>query len=117
MMKAKAVLKALLCSYTLTGALLLILAFLLFKMDLSERIVSMGIVAIYILSCFLGGLVLGKRVKKQKYVWGLLLGMGYFMLLVGVSCLVEKGFPMDIGHMAATLAICVGGGTLGGMIS
>lgn len=43
MMKAKAVLKALLCSYTLTGALLLILAFLLFKMDLSERIVSMGI--------------------------------------------------------------------------
>ena len=117
MMKAKAVLKALLCSYTLTGILLLILAFLWFKMDLSERIVSVGIVAIYIMSCFLGGLVLGKKMKKQKYVWGLLLGMGYFFLLIGVSCLVEKGFPMDIGHVAATLAMCLGGGTLGGMIS
>lgn len=117
MMKAKAVLKALLCSYTLTGVLLLILAFLLFKMDLSEKIVSMGIVVIYILSCFLGGLILGKKMKKQKYVWGLLLGMGYFLLLIGVSCLVEKGFPMDIGHVAATLTMCAGGGTLGGMIS
>ena len=68
MMKAKAVLKALLCSYTLTGILLLILAFLLFKMDLSERIVSVGIVAIYIMSCFLGGLVLGKKMKKQKQI-------------------------------------------------
>ncbi len=117
MMKAKAMLKAMLCSYTLTGVLLLILAFLLFKMDLSEKIVSVGIVVIYILSCFLGGLVMGKKVKKQKYVWGLLLGMGYFLLLIGVSCLVERGFPMNIGRMLTTFTMCVGGGTLGGMIS
>lgn len=117
MMKAKAVLKALLCSYTLTGVLLLILAFLLFKMDLSEKMVSMGIVLIYILSCFLGGLLLGKRMKKQKYVWGLLLGMGYFVLLIGISCLVERGFPMNFGHLLTTLIMCVGGGSLGGMIS
>ena len=117
MMKAKAILKALLCSYTLTGVLLLLLAFLLFRMDLSEKVVGMGIVVIYILSCFLGGFVLGWRMKKQKYVWGLLLGTGYFLLLIGVSCLVEKGFPMDIGHVVTTLALCTGGGTLGGMIS
>lgn len=117
MMKAKAVLKALLCSYTLTGVLLLILAFLLFKMDLSEKMVSMGIVLIYILSCFLGGLLLGKKMKKQKYVWGLLLGVGYFVLLIGVSCLVERGFPMNLGHLITTLIMCVGGGSLGGMIS
>ena len=79
-MKAKAVLKSLLCSYTLTGVLLLILAFLLFKMDLSEAVVSVGIIVIYILSCFLGGLLLGRKMKKQKYVWGLLLGTGYFSL-------------------------------------
>ena len=69
-MKAKAVLKSLLCSYTLTGVLLLILAFLLFKMDLSEAVVSVGIIVIYILSCFLGGLLLGRKMKKQGYpVW------------------------------------------------
>ena len=64
-MKAKAVLKSLLCSYTLTGVLLLILAFLLFKMDLSEAAVSVGIIVIYILSCFLGVLLLGRKMKKM----------------------------------------------------
>lgn len=116
-MKAKAVLKSLLCSYTLTGVLLLILAFLLFKMDLSEAVVSVGIVVIYILSCFLGGLLLGRKMKKQKYVWGLLLGLGYFLLLTGVSCLVERGFSMNFARAAMIMAICAGGGTLGGMIS
>ncbi len=116
-MKAKAMLKAMLCSYTLTGALLMILAFLLFKMDLSEKVVGVGIVAIYILSCFLGGLVMGKKAKRQKYIWGLMAGAGYFLLLVGVSCLVERGFPMDFGHLLTTLAMCTGGGALGGMIS
>lgn len=116
-MKAKAVLKSLLCSYTLTGVLLLILAFLLFKMDLSEGAVSVGIIVIYILSCFLGGLLLGKKMKKQKYVWGLLLGTGYFLLLAGASCLVEKSFSMNPAQVATTFAMCAGGGTLGGMIS
>lgn len=116
-MKAKVVLKSLLCSYTLTGILLLILAFLLFKMDLSEAAVSVGIVVIYILSCFLGGLLLGRKMKKQKYVWGLILGTGYFLLLAGVSCLVEKGFSMNPAQVVTTMAICAGGGTLGGMIS
>lgn len=116
-MRVKAVLKSLLCSYTLTGILLLILALLLFKMDLSEGIVSVGIVVIYILSCFLGGMLLGKKMKKQKYVWGFLLGAAYFLLLAGVSFLVEKGFYMDSRQVAMTLAMCLGGGTLGGMIS
>ncbi len=116
-MKAKAVLKSLLCSYTLTGVLLLILAFLLFRMDLSEAAVSVGIVVIYILSCFLGGLLLGRKMKKQKYVWGLLLGLGYFLLLTGVSCLVEQGFSMNFARAAMIMSICAGGGTLGGMIS
>lgn len=116
-MKAKAVLKSLLCSYTLTGVMLLILAFLLFKMDLSEAVVSVGIIVIYILSCFLGGLLLGRKMKKQKYVWGLLLGTGYFLLLAGVSCLVERSFSMNPAQIITTFAMCAGGGTLGGMIS
>lgn len=116
-MKAKAVLKSLLCSYTLTGVLLLFLAFLLFKMDLSEAFVSVGIIVIYILSCFLGGLLLGRKMKKQKYVWGLLLGMGYFLLLAGVSCLLERGFSMNPMQAVTAMAMCAGGGTLGGMIS
>ena len=51
-MKVKVILKSLLFSYAVTGAFLLLLAFLLFQFDLGEKPVSAGIVAVYILSCF-----------------------------------------------------------------
>ena len=54
------VLKALLVSYVVTGMLLLILAMLLYKFDLDEKSVSAGIIAIYVASTLIGGLVLGK---------------------------------------------------------
>ena len=47
--------KALLASYIVTGAFLLVLALLLYKLQLSESIVNIGIIAIYVISCFLGG--------------------------------------------------------------
>ena len=39
-MKVKGVLKALLLAYGMTGALLLLLAFLLFQFDLKENVIS-----------------------------------------------------------------------------
>ena len=58
--KALWVLKALLVSYIVTGVLLLVLAMLLYKFELDEKTVSAGIVAIYVASTLIGGLVLGK---------------------------------------------------------
>ena len=55
------VLKALLVSYVVTGMLLLILAMLLYKFDLDEKSVSAGIIAIYVASTLIGGLVLGNE--------------------------------------------------------
>lgn len=49
------ILKALLASYMVTGVLLAILAFLLYKMNLDQAKVSGGIIVIYIVSTFIGG--------------------------------------------------------------
>ena len=73
-MKVKVILKSLLFSYAVTGAFLLFLAFLLFQFDLGEKPVSAGIVAVYILSCFSGGFMSGKILRKDKYLWGILVG-------------------------------------------
>lgn len=116
-MKLKSLLKSLLCSYAVTGVLLLLLAFLLFKLDLSETVVATGIVVIYILSCFFGGLVMGKHMGKKKYLWGMFLGLCYFILLIGVSWMVERQMDMSLQHAVTTFCMCLGGGTLGGMIS
>ena len=69
-MKVKGMLRGLLLAYGLTGIMLLLLAFLLFRFDLKENMVSMGIVLVYILSCFLGGILAGKYARTRKYLWG-----------------------------------------------
>ena len=90
-MKVKVILKSLLFSYAVTGAFLLLLAFLLFQFDLGEKPVSAGIVAVYILSCFSGGFMSGKILRKDKYLWGILVGAFYYLLLITVSFVGKMG--------------------------
>lgn len=116
-MKIKSLLGSLLCSYAVTGIFLVLLAFLLYKMNLQEAAVEMGIAVVYILSCFLGGFVLGKKTGNKKYLWGLLLGICYFTLLVGVSWISEKQISMSVSQALTTLGMCLAGGALGGMLS
>lgn len=116
-MKGKAILKSLLCSYVLTGAFLVVLAFLLFRFNLGEGPVAAGIVAVYVISCLVGGIVAGKTIRTQKYLWGLLTGLCYFLLLGLVSFLVEGKWDMSLGHTLTTFFMCLGGGALGGMLS
>lgn len=54
------VLKSLLFSYIVTGVLLVLLTVLLYKFELDEKLVSAGIVAVYVLATMAGGIVLGK---------------------------------------------------------
>ena len=76
------ILKSLLVSYVLTGILLLLLAVALYKLELNEKAVSAAIVAIYIVSTLLGGIIIGKFPRVRRYLWGLGLGIGYFALLL-----------------------------------
>lgn len=116
-MKGKAILKSLLFSYAVTGILLFLLAFFLFQFNLGEGAVAAGIVAIYVFACFLGGFSVGKMIRKDKYLWGLLTGFTYFCLLVLVSVIVQGKWNMTIQHAVTTFFMCIGGGALGGMLS
>ena len=51
-------LKALLAGYVVTGVLLMILALLLYKIDLDEQKVTMGIIATYFISTLTGGFIM-----------------------------------------------------------
>ena len=115
--KVATVLKCLLVSYILTGILLLFLALLLYKFSLPKQVIGIGIIVIYIVSSFLGGLLLGKNMKVKKYLWGLGLGLGYFVILVLLSLIVNGGFQNVSGNFLLTLVLCGGSGMLGGMLS
>lgn len=110
-------LKALMASYIVTGVLLLILTFLLYKFDWDEQMVTAGIVAIYVLSTFAGGFILGKVRQTRKFIWGLVVGILYFALLFLISFGVYRNFSGNGTNFITTLLLCAGGGMLGGMLS
>lgn len=107
--------------FVISGVLLLLLAWGLYQLDLSEAVVKIGVIAIYIAACFLGGFLIGRWVQDKKYLWGLLAGALYFLLLFVVSILLKKG----MGEVAleepvrifTTFALCTASAMAGGMFS
>lgn len=110
-------LKALLCAYVTTGILLLILTLLLYKLNLSEENVNAGIILIYVISTFAGGFVMGKLAGVRKFLWGLLAGALYFVLLILISFGIYRTIQSDAVSLSTTFLLCAGGGMLGGMVS
>lgn len=108
---------ALFASYFMTAVMLLILALLLYKMDLDESKVAVGILIIYIVSGFIGGFLAGKGVGNKKYLWGLAVGLLYFLILLGVSAASGHILLQEGIHLFTTMILCVGSGMMGGMLS
>ncbi len=110
-------LKCLLFAYLATAGLLLLLALLLYRFNLSENTVSFGVIAIYVVVTFLAGLWTGKRMKTRKFIWGLLIGCLYFIVLVLVSLAVNHGLSDVASNFVTVLLLCAGSGMMGGMVS
>ncbi len=109
--------KCMLAAYILTAGRLLLLAFMLYRFGLSEKVVSLCIIGIYIAVTFLTGVLSGRRAGRKKYLWGLAMGVAYYVILVIVSLIVNRG-PQDVaGNMVTVFFLCAGSGMLGGMIS
>ncbi len=110
-------LKSLLFSYILTGGLLLLLALLLYKAGLSQKVVSACIIVIYVLATFFVGFMSGKKLGSRKFLWGALMGAAYFLVLVLISLAVNHQLGVLTNSFLTTLVLCSGGGMLGGMLS
>lgn len=110
-------LKALLFSYVVTGISLLLLSVLLYKFEWNEHLVSAAIVAVYVLSTVVGGIVIGKLVRTRRFFWGLLLGNLYFILLLVITIILYHSLSGNGLNMLTAWILCTGGGMTGGMIS
>lgn len=115
--KLRAAIRSLFVSYLLAAALLGILAFLLYKFHLKESQVGLAVSGIYVISCFLCGLLMGKAVRRRRFFWGFAAGVLYFAVLLAASCLLGKGFPADTGQLVRTFIMCAASSTIGGMLS
>lgn len=109
-------LKSLLASYIVTTLLLLLVTLLLYKFDLDEQKVQIGIMAVYVLSTLAGGFIIGKLVQVRRFMWGLILGILYFVLLLLISMGVYRTVQGGT-NMIISCILCGAGGMLGGMLS
>ena len=109
--------KGLLAAYAVTAGLLMLLALVILQLNVSEGTVAAGVMVIYLLSCFLGGFLLGKGVGKNKFLWGVILGAVYFVLLMILSVAAGSGSFGGAGRIFSTFLLCCAGGMAGGMLA
>jgi len=110
------VIKLLLIGYVISGIILVVLALMMLKTNVSPGVISGGLLFAYILSCFIGGLLLGKKMEKRKYLWGVLFGLLYFATLFVIS-LAMKNVTGEMSTETVTIMLlCASGGMLGGMV-
>lgn len=115
--KISTFIKSLLVSYVITLLILFLLSFLLLKFRLGESVISLGITLSYVISCFTGGYLAGRRADNRRFLWGLIAGTLYFLFLTIISLALNKGLNSDTGHFLTVLIMCSFSGMLGGMLS
>ena len=105
--------RALIATYILSGILLVVLSFALFKFRLPENQVNLAVCAVYILSC----MIAGKTMRTRRFFWGLVLGSLYFLFLYLMSLAQKDGVTEDTKRLLSVLAMCTLSGMAGGMVS
>ena len=109
--------KILLVMYAVTALLLFLLAVLVQKLGWENSAISIGISVVYVISCFLGGFLAGKVQKTKKFIWGILMGLIYVLIMLVITMIVKRGLGGGTSDFAINLLLCLGGGMIGGMVS
>lgn len=109
--------KILLAMYAVTAGLLFLLAVLVQRLQLESSGISIGICVVYVISCFIGGFFAGKVQRSKKFIWGILMGLMYVIIMLVVTLITKQGFASSVSDFVVNLLLCLGGGMIGGMIS
>ena len=109
--------KCMAVAFLVTLLLLVLVAFFWYKLDIASSVIGGMLVASYIISNFIGGWIIGKNAEKRKFLWGLLLGIGYFLIICLVSFLGNAYTLGDIKDLCLVGILCSLSGMFGGMVS
>ena len=109
-------LRSSLFSYAATAVFLLLLAFGMYSISGVKRN-TYRVRGIYILACFLAGLVAGKKAKRRRILWGFCAGALYFLIFLALSFAIRQSLKETASSLLLSFALCAGSGTIGGMFS
>lgn len=109
--------KVLMISYIITGVLLVMLSFGLYKFTFSDVVVTIAIMAVYVISTLVGGYIMARLQQNRRLIWGIIFGLIYFFVLAMTSLIMNKGVNADIASALKALIMCILGGAAGGFIT
>lgn len=111
------ILIAVLLSALITVVLIAFSAWIMLSGKLTVGTEKIILNAIRIISCFAGGFLCGKKNKKRGFLWGLLVGAIYYVLLVVLRTVTGSHIQETPLNTITTMLCCIGSGMLGGMLS
>ena len=111
----KALLTSLLISYLISGILLLLLSFAVWKMQISEQMTGTLILGVYALSCLVGGFASARLIRSRRFFWGLLTGLLNVLVLVAVSWLFGQEESRYSSRLISIVICCAVSGMIGGI--
>lgn len=112
-----AILKETLIQMLVSVVLIAIAAFVVLKMSPSDAVIKVIVLAIYAVSAFVGGFLMGKVMDRRKFLWGLVAGAMYITVILLVAFVVKGNFNAGMVGVTSGVIASLAGGTIGGMLS
>lgn len=108
--------KGLLISMVVTALLIVVMALLMYVMDIGSMGVKIGVHIIYVAAALTGGWVAGRTIGFKKFLWGLLAGFLYYLLVCIIAALSGEMAETEFAIQVVPVLFCLGSGMLGGML-
>lgn len=113
----KIILISTIIGYIITCAMLLIFALIMYKTNISINTIRIGITISYIISTLISGFIAGKAMKNRRFLWGILSGIIYFIILVLLSFIIGNKQIDNMTNVITAFILCTLSGMLGAIFS
>ncbi len=101
----------------ISAVILAVISAVMLNGHMNPGFIGGGVIAAYVISSLIGGFCIGQIRGKQKFLWGALMGFGYFLVLLLVGNVIyHQGLTMNFQTISSGI-ICVVAGMIGGMIA
>ncbi len=110
-----ALLTGILIAYAITCIFFICCALLLRYTSLTEQSVPMYVSIACVISVAVAGFDAAKAAEKNGWLWGLIAGAIYALILMLIGAFAIKGYTFDTRSLTL-IALCVAGGGLGGIV-
>ncbi|MCL1877884.1 MAG: TIGR04086 family membrane protein [Defluviitaleaceae bacterium] len=103
-----------LIAYAITAIVFLGYAILITYTNVSERSLPMVIAITTVLSVMVAGFDAARAAETRGWLWGMIAGLVYVLILAGIMLVFLPGFPID-SRTVIVCALGIAGGGLGGV--